>query len=143
MRRISVFRLSWKTEKSEKGDTDMAKRGGFPGGMMPGNMNNLMKQAQKMQKQMAEQQAALEEKEYTAKAGGGAVEITVSGKKVLTKVVIDPDAVDPDDVEMLQDMIVAAANEALRAAEEDAAKSMGSLTSGLGGGFGGLGGLGF
>ena len=121
----------------------MAKRGGFPGGMMPGNMNNLMKQAQKMQKQMAEQQAALEEKEYTAKAGGGAVEITVSGKKVLTKVVIDPDAVDPDDVEMLQDMIVAAANEALRAAEEDAAKSMGSLTGGLGGGFGGLGGLGF
>ena len=116
----------------------MAKRGGFPGGMMPGNMNNLMKQAQKMQQKMAEQQAALEEKEYSAKAGGGAVEVTVSGKRELTKVVIDPDAVDPDDVEMLQDMIIAAANEALRAAEDDAAKTMGGLAGGMGsmGGFG-------
>ena len=117
----------------------MAKRGGFPGGMMPGNMGNLMKQAQKMQQKMAEQQAALEEKEYTAKAGGGAVEITVSGKKELTKVVIDPDAVDHDDVEMLQDMIIAAANEALRAAGDDAAKAMGGLTGGIGGGMGGFG----
>ena len=117
----------------------MAKRGGFSGGMMPGNMNNLMKQAQKMQQKMAEQQDALEEKEYTAKAGGRAVEVTVSGKRELTKVTIDPDAVDPDDVEMLQDMIMAAANEALRAAEEDAQKAMGSLTGGFGGGFGGLG----
>ena len=117
----------------------MAKRGGFPGGMMPGNMNNLMKQAQKMQQKMAEQQEALEEKEYTAKAGGGAVEVTVSGKKELTKITLDPDAVDPDDVEMLQDMIMAAANEALRSAEEDARNVMGSLTGGLGGGFGGLG----
>ncbi len=118
---------------------DMAKRGGFPGGMMPGNMNNLMKQAQKMQQKMAEQQAALEEKEYAAKAGGGAVEVTVSGKRELTKVTIDPDAVDPDDVEMLQDMIIAAANEALRAAEEDAQKMMGGIAGGLGGGLGGLG----
>ena len=117
----------------------MAKRGGFPGGMMPGNMNNLMKQAQKMQQKMAEQQEALEEKEYTAKAGGGAVEVTVSGKKELTKITIDPDAVDTDDVEMLQDMIMAAANEALRSAEEDASNVMGSRTGGLGGGFGGLG----
>lgn len=116
----------------------MAKRGGFSGGM-PGNMNNLMKQAQKMQQKMAEQQAALEEKEYTAKAGGGAVEVTVSGKRELTKVTIDPEAVDPDDVEMLQDMIIAAANEALRAAEDDAAKTMG----GLAGGMGGMGGFGF
>ena len=77
----------------------MAKRGGFPGGMgMPGNMNNLMKQAQKMQRQMEESQKALEEKEYTAAAGGGAVEVTVSGKKELTKVKIDPDEVGPDDV---------------------------------------------
>ena len=116
----------------------MAKRGGFPGGMMPGNMSNLMKQAQKMQQKMAEQQEALEEKEYTAKAGGGAVEVTVSGKRELTKVTIDPDAVDPDDVEMLQDMIIAAANEALRAAEDDAAKTMGGLAGGMGsmGGFG-------
>ena len=117
----------------------MAKRGGYPGGMMPGGMNNLMKQAQKMQQKMAEQQEALEQKEYSAKAGGGAVEVTVSGKKELTKVTIDPDAVDPDDVEMLQDMIIAAANEALRAAEEDARSAMGGLTGGLGG----LGGLGF
>jgi DNA-binding YbaB/EbfC family protein len=117
----------------------MAKRGGFPGGMMPGNMSNLMKQAQKMQQKMAELQAALEEKEYTAKAGGGAVEVTVSGKRELTKVTIDPDAVDPDDVEMLQDMIIAAANEALRAAEDDAAKAMGGLTGGLTGGMGGFG----
>lgn len=109
----------------------MARRGGFPGGM-PGNMNNLMKQAQKMQKALQDQQAALEEKEYTAKAGGGAVEITVSGKREVTKVTIDPDAVDPEDVEMLQDLIQAAVNEALRAAEEDAQKAMGGLTGGLG-----------
>ena len=117
----------------------MAKRGGFPGGMMPGNMSNLMKQAQKMQQKMAEQQAALEEKEYSAKAGGGAVEVTVSGQKVVTAVKLDPEAVDPDDVEMLQDMIVAAANEALKKVDEEQAAQMGSLT----GGMGGLGGLGF
>ena len=91
----------------------MAKRGGFPGGM-PGNMNNLMKQAQKMQKQMEENQKALEEKEFTATAGGGAVEVTISGKKEVTKVKISEDAVDPDDVEMLEDLIMAATNEALR-----------------------------
>ena len=79
----------------------MAKRGGgFPGGM-PGNMGNLMKQAQKMQRQMEEASKELEEKEVTAAAGGGAVEVTVSGKKEVTKVKIDPEAVDPDDVEML------------------------------------------
>ena len=128
--------------RTENRRKDMAKRGGFPGGMMPGNMNNLMKQAQKMQQKMAEQQEALEQKEYSAKAGGGAVEVTVSGKKELTKVTIDPDAVDPDDVEMLQDMIIAAANEALRAAEEDARSAMGGLAGGLGG-LSGLGGLGF
>ena len=114
----------------------MAKRGGFPGGMgMPGNMNNLMKQAQKMQRQMEENQKALEEKEYTAAAGGGAVEVTVSGKKELTKVKIDPEAVDPDDVEMLEDMIMAAVNQALWQQEEDSAAMMSKLTGGLGGGF--------
>ena len=81
----------------------MAKRGGFPGGM-PGNMNNLMKQAQRMQRQMEEQQAALESKEFTATAGGGVVEVTVTGKREVTKVKIDPEAVDPDDVEMLEDL---------------------------------------
>lgn len=105
----------------------MAKRGGFPGGMMPGNMNNLMKQAQKMQQKMAEQQAALEEKEYTAKAGGGAVEVTVSGKRELTKVTIDPDAVDPDDVEMLQDMIIAAMGEAVKQVDAESEKLFGGM----------------
>ena len=89
----------------------MAKRGGFPGGM-PGNMNNLMKQAQKMQKQMEENQKALEEKEFNATAGGGAVEA--------------------DDVEMLEDLIMAATNEALRKVEDEAAKAMGKLAGGLG-----------
>ena len=113
----------------------MAKRGGFPGMGMPGNMNNLMKQAQKMQKQMEESQKALQEKEYTASAGGGAVEITVSGKKEIVKVKLAEEAVDPDDVEMLEDMIMAAANEALRKMEEDTAAVMSKLTGGLGGGF--------
>lgn len=114
----------------------MAKRGGFPGGMgMPGNMNNLMKQAQKMQKQMEESQKALQEKEYTASAGGGAVEITVSGKKEIVKVKLAEEAVDPDDVEMLEDMIMAAVNQALRQQEEDSAAMMSKLTGGLGGGF--------
>ena len=114
----------------------MAKRGGFPGGM-PGNMNNLMKQAQKMQKQMEEQQKELEEKEFTAAAGGGAVEVTISGKKEVTKVKFQPEVVDPDDIEMLEDLIVAATNEALRKIEEDSSKSMEALTGGLnlGGGF--------
>ena len=92
----------------------MAKRGGFPGGGMPGNMNNLMKQAQRMQRQMEESQKELETKEFTAKAGGGAVEVTVLGSKTLKSVTISPEAVDPDDVEMLQDMIVAAVNEAMK-----------------------------
>ena len=116
----------------------MAKRGGFPGGM-PGNMNNLMKQAQKMQKQREENQKALEEKEFTATAGGGAVEVTVSGKREIVKVKLSEEAVDPDDVEMLEDLIVAATNEALRQAEEAAASAMSALTGGLGG----LGGFGF
>ena len=116
----------------------MAKRGGFPGGM-PGNMNNLMKQAQKMQKQMEEQQKALEEKEFTASAGGGAVEITVSGKKEETKVKLAEEVVDPDDIEMLEDLIMAAVNEAFRQVEDASQASMSKLTGGLGG----LGGFGF
>ena len=102
----------------------MAKRGGFPGGM-PGNMNNLMKQAQRMQRQMEEQQAALESKEFTATAGGGVVEVTVTGKREVTKVKIDPEAVDPDDVEMLQDLILTCANEALRKVDSAQAESLG------------------
>lgn len=111
----------------------MAKRGGgFPGGM-PGNMNNLMKQAQKMQRQMEETTKELEEKEVTATAGGGAVEVTVSGKKEVVKVKLAEEVVDPDDIEMLEDLIVAATNEALRKMEELSQQSMAKITSGLGG----------
>ena len=112
----------------------MAKRGGFPGGM-PGNMNNLMKQAQKMQRQMEEAQKELEEKEITATAGGGAVEVTVSGKREITKIKLSEEVVDPDDIEMLEDLIMAATNEALRMAEEANNELMGKMTGGLGGGF--------
>lgn len=112
----------------------MAKRGGFPGGGMPGNMSNLMKQAQRMQRQMEESAKELETKEFTAAAGGGAVEVTVTGKKEVTKVKLDPEAVDPDDVEMLEDLIMAATNEALRKADEASAANMAKLTGGLGGG---------
>lgn len=110
----------------------MAKRGGFPGGGMPGNMANLMKQAQRMQRQMEENQKEMEAKEFTAKSGGGAVEITVSGKKEITKVKLDKDAVDPDDVEMLEDLIMAAANEALKQVDEANAEVMSKMTGGLG-----------
>ncbi len=112
----------------------MAKRGGFPGGM-PGNMGNLMKQAQRMQRQMEESQKELESKEFTAKAGGGAVEVTVSGKKEVVKVVLDKEVVDPEDVEMLQDLIMAATNEALRMVEAASQEAMGKMTGGLGGGY--------
>ena len=111
----------------------MAKRGGFPGGGMPGNMANLMKQAQKMQKQMEEQQKEMETKEFIAKAGGGAVEVTVSGKKEVVKVKLAEEVVDPDDIEMLEDLIVAATNEALRQVDEASASAMSKLTGGLGG----------
>ena len=100
---------------------------------MPGNMSQLMKQAQRMQRQMEEAQASMEEQEVTCAAGGGAVEVTVSGKKEVTKVKIDPDAVDPDDVEMLEDMIMAATNEALRKIEDMSQSSMAKITGGLGG----------
>lgn len=109
----------------------MAKRGGFPGGM-PGNMNNLMKQAQRMQRQMEETTRELEEKEYSASAGGGAVTVTVSGKKEVLSVKLAEEVVDPDDIEMLQDLIVAATNEALRKMEEESQAAMSKLTGGLG-----------
>ena len=111
----------------------MARRGGFPGGAMPGNMSNLMKQAQRMQRQMEEGQKELETREFTAAAGGGAVEVTVSGKKEIQKVSLSKEVVDPDDIEMLQDLIAAAANEALRKADEASSELMGKMTGGLGG----------
>lgn len=88
-----------------------------------------------MQKQMEEATKELENKEYTATAGGGAVSVTVSGKKEITAVKLAEEVVDPDDIEMLQDLIVAAANEALRQMETDSSSSMAKLTGGLGGGF--------
>ena len=109
----------------------MAKRGGFPGGGMPGNMANLMKQAQKMQRQM-------EEQEFTATAGGEAVEVTVSGKREVLKVKLAEEVVDPDDIEMLEDLIVAATNEALRKVDEESSSAMSKLTGGLGGGIPGM-----
>ena len=109
----------------------MAKRGGFPGGM-PGNMANIMKQAQKMQKQMEEAQKNLEEQEVTA--AGGAVEVTVSGKHEVTKVKLAEEVVDPDDIEMLEDLIMAATNEAMRKIDEASQQSMSQITGALGGG---------
>lgn len=111
----------------------MAKGFGGRGGMGGMGMNaNMLKQAQKMQQDMMRLQQELQEKEYQAAAGGGVVSATVNGKHELKALVIDPEAVDPDDVEMLQDMIVAAVNEAMRAADSDAASTMQSITGGLG-----------
>ena len=104
----------------------MARRGGFPGGM-PGNMNNLMKQAQRMQRQMEENKKALEEKEFTASVGGGAVEVVINGKKELKALTISPDAVDSDDVEMLQDMIIAAMGEAVKQVDAESEKLFGGM----------------
>ena len=87
-----------------------------------------------MQRQMEESQKELESKEFTAAVGGGAVEVTVTGKKEVTKVKLDPEAVDPEDVEMLEDVIMAAVNEALRKADEATAANMAKLTGGFGGG---------
>ena len=110
----------------------MAK-GGFRGGM-PGGMNQaaMMKQAQKLQQEMIRMQQEQEAKTYTAKAGGGMVSATVSGKHELVNLEINPEAVDPDDVEMLQDMVIAAVNEAMRAADTEAANNMSRLTGGMG-----------
>ena len=102
------------------------------GGMGGGINMNMIKQAQKMQQDMQRMQSELEEKEYTASAGGGMVSAIVTGKRELKNLVIDPEAVDPDDIEMLQDMIVAAVNEAMRCAESDMASSMQKITGGMG-----------
>ena len=108
----------------------MAK-GGFRG--MPGGMNQaaMMKQAQKMQQEMLRMQQEMESKTYTAAAGGGMVKATVNGKHEVVDLVINPEAVDPDDVDMLQDMVIAAVNEAMRTADTDSANNMSRLTGGL------------
>ena len=104
---------------------------GGMGGLGGGNMQNMIRQAQKMQADMMKAQEELESKSYEAAAGGGVVKAVVSGKKEVTSVTIDPEAVDPDDVEMLQDLIVTAVNEALRKANDDANTQMSKLTGGM------------
>ena len=113
----------------------MAKHGGFAGGMPGMNMNNLMKQYQKMQKKLEETQEELAKKEYTGQAGGGAVKIVISGEKKILKVSLNKDAVDPEDVETLEEMIALAANQALTEIEKDSSQEMGRLTGGMGLGF--------
>ena len=106
-------------------------RGGFPGMGMGGNMQQLARQAQKLQQKMAEMQEELEAREYEASAGGGMVTVKVSGKKELLSLSIKPEAVDPDDVEMLEDLVMAAVNEALRNAAEPTEREMSKLTGGM------------
>ena len=101
---------------------------GMPGGM---NQMAMMKQAQKMQQELLRMQEEQETKEYTASAGGGMVTAAVNGKHELVNLTINPEAVDPDDVEMLQDMVMAAVNEAMRTADAEAANNMSRLTGGL------------
>ena len=94
-------------------------------------MQSMIKQAQKMQEEMAKVQAELEEREYTVTAGGGAVEVLISGKKEIKSVTLKPEIVDPEDIEMLQDLIAAAVNEAIRMVEDTSAKEMEKVTGGL------------
>lgn len=110
----------------------MGRRGGFSGGM-PGNMNNILKQAKKMQKQLAEQQEAMEQKVFTATAGGGVVEVQVNGKKEVLSVKLKEEVVDPEDVEMLQDLIVACVNEAMKKVDEEMSKGISSFSGAMGG----------
>lgn len=109
------------------------RQGGMGGGK---DMQKQLRQLQAMQAEMEQKQAELEEKEITTTAGGGAIEVTVNGKKELTKLTIDKDVVDPDDVEMLQDLVIAAVNEALRQMAELEENEMNSITGGFGGGLG-------
>ena len=110
-----------------------------------GNMQQMVKQAQKMQEDVARLTEELESTEYTATVGGGAVEVTLIGKKEIKALNIKPEVVDPEDIEMLQDLIISAVNEAIRKADEDSEKRMASITGGMNmgslGGIGGLGGL--
>ena len=110
----------------------MSRKGGFPGGMPGGNMNNMLKQAQKMQKDMEKMQEEIAAKEVEASVGGGAVVVKATGAKSLVSIKINPDVVDSDDVEMLEDLILTAVNQALDAAEELSNSSMGKITGGMG-----------
>lgn len=103
-------------------------RGGFPGGA---NMNNMMKQVKKMQEQMEKAQQEIEEKEFESTSGGGVVSATVNGKKEVISIKIDPDVIDPEDSDMLEDLIIAAVNDAMKKADEYSGQTMGKLTGGL------------
>lgn len=116
----------------------MARRGGFPGMMGGGNMQQLARQAQMLQQQISQLQENLDKREFEATADGGMVRAKVNGERELLELEIKPEAVDPEDVDMLQDMIMAAVNEALKTAHETVENEMGKLTGGMGGGFGGL-----
>ena len=113
----------------------MAKRGGFPGGGMPGNMANLMKQAQRMQQNLEQAQEDLANKTYQATSGGGAVSVTVSGNGKLTDLVIDEAVL--DDAEMVADLVIAAVNQAIAEKDKDKESTLGGLAGGMGN-FGGL-----
>ena len=106
-------------------------RGGFPGGFGGGNINNLMKQAQAMQKQMEEMQKEVEAAEFEASVGGGAVTVKVNGKKEVIDITIKPEVVDPDDIEMLQDLVLSAVNQALRNIDDIQASQMSKVTGGM------------
>lgn len=110
-------------------------RGGFPGGMGGMNIQQMMKQAQKMQQDMARKQEELAARELTASSGGGMVQVTITGSKELKSVCINPECVDPDDVEMLEDLVMSAVNEALRMADELVQNEMGKVTGGMNLGF--------
>ena len=110
----------------------MARHGGFPG-MGMGNMQQLQRQMQKLQQQMADTQEQLEARSYEATSGGGMVTATVSGKKQLVSLTVKPEAVDPEDVEMLQDLILTAVNGAIKLADDETSKAMAKLQGGLGG----------
>ena len=107
----------------------MGKRGGFPGGGFPGGMNigNLMKEAKKMQADMEQTQTEIANKEFTATAGGGAIKVTVSGEKYIKNIEIQKDVVDPDDVEMLQDLILTCINDAMKQVDDEQARQMGKF----------------
>ena len=110
----------------------MAKRsGGFPGGMGGMNMQSMMQQAQRMQMNIARVQEELNNREFEASAGGGMVTATVTGAKELKSVHISPEVVDPDDIEMLEDLVTAAVNEALKTAEATVQEEMGKVTGGM------------
>lgn len=103
----------------------------LPNSGAPGNMNQMLKQAQKMQEDMANLQADLEQREYTAASGGGMVEVTVDGKHFIKNIKINPDAIDPEDSEMLEDLITVAVNEAISNAIKNSEEEMGAITGGL------------